>query len=386
MLIVTTIVFSIIFAVPVTASGNFTPVTGWEMIERFGMGINIGNTLDARQWPGETWADGRDTETIWGSVRIEKQHFEAIAGKGFNNVRIPVTWTPHMNANGIISKAWMDRVQQCVDWALEAGLIVIINTHHEAEFYEMLAADNISEATAWLIKTWEQIAERFKNYPETLIFEPMNEPNLGSYTGGDWIHRPDGGLDMKLVENTNALNMAALETIRSSGGNNNKRLVALTVPGAQVDCLPHYIHPDDPYTMLGIFYYDGHDFNYIKEFTKRNIPLFIKETSPFNFGTNTLPQQGVIAWTKHYYAELAKLGIPSMWWNCSGANPEELFSRRTGEWNKPLLDAFFAAYEHIPSIVNTTADAIAILRDIAAGKPGATTADAIAILKQIAAG
>jgi aryl-phospho-beta-D-glucosidase BglC (GH1 family) len=93
----------------------FKPITGWDMMKTLKAGINIGNTLDARQWPGETYADGKDFETIWDNPKITPELFKAIAEKGFIFVRIPVSWAPHMDKDHNISETRMDRVQECVD-------------------------------------------------------------------------------------------------------------------------------------------------------------------------------------------------------------------------------------------------------------------------------
>jgi uncharacterized repeat protein (TIGR02543 family) len=384
---------------PASASG-FTPITGREMMNRLGMGINIGNTLEARPWGCEpnkgannecrngscpiawdhctSWNpcaarlailcktecprggpngwdwnfnNSMDNETTWNSPRIEKWHFEAIKAKGFDNVRIPITWELHLDANRRISKEWMDRVKQCVDWALEAGLIVTINTHHERSasnsLYNLSSPDDTGyeDAKAWLTDVWSQIADVFKNYPETLIFEPMNEPYPRATHGWFW----DYDLFEKEIpiyaDRVNKLNQAALEVIRKSGGNNDKRVVMQTPIQASSTLLKHYEPPaNDPYTMVGIFIYPGYEMKYIKPALDKGIPVVVKETSPLDTSTNTDIIQGGMAWVNTTYKALADMGVPSMWWNCGGDNPAELFIRATNVWNKPMVDAFFAAY------------------------------------------
>ena len=190
-LIVITMLLSITTIIPTISATPFTPITGLEMMEKLGMGINIGNTLEARPWADNWWLTNHmDTETSWSAPKIEAWQFEAIAAKGFNNVRIPVTWEVHMDENGRIYDEWMDRVQECVNWALEAGLYVTINTHHEKSspdsFYELIDTGRMAQAEAWLLNTWTQIAERFADYSEKLIFEPFNEPNRAVQGGWIW--------------------------------------------------------------------------------------------------------------------------------------------------------------------------------------------------------
>jgi endoglucanase len=341
---------------PLSASAStFTPVTGWEMKDRLGMGINIGNTLEARPWSlSEFTGNLMDLETYWGTARIEQWQFKAIAQKGFGNVRIPVSWEPHMDENLIISKQWLDRVQQCVDWALAEGLIVTLNSHHESGFYDLMHdTARYDEARDWLLAVWGQIAERFKDYPETLIFEPMNEPRPGA-DGWYWCYDRFANQIPVLSRTANRLNRDVLALIRNSGGNNDRRVVALTITQADPNLIYLYEHPDDPYTMLGVFFYPGHSADYAQELNAleqiqtalgKGIPVVIKETSQLDTIASNSER---LRWARFAYAELAALGVPSMWWNCIGTGPEELFDRATGVWNRRMVDAFFTAYGKTP--------------------------------------
>jgi hypothetical protein len=345
LLLTLTLALALIPLTITAAADSFNPITGWDMMEQLGMGINIGNTLDARPWSGDRpLSNPMDGETYWGAPRIEKWHFEAIAMKGFDNVRIPISWEPHMDRSGRISAQFMNRVQQCVDWALEAGLIVTINTHHESAFYELMLTD-YDKAREWLVGVWTQVADRFKDYPETLIFEPMNEPRPGE-SGWYWCYTRYEREIPILAVTANRLNRDALELIRRSGGNNDRRIVALTIVQADPNLLYLYEHPqNDPYTMVGVFYYpataelERNALAQIKAALDKRIPVVIKETSPIErVGAPAL------TWSRGAYAELAALGVPSMWWNCTGVNDDELFMRATGTWNDPLVNIFFNAY------------------------------------------
>ena len=87
-------------------------------------GWNLGNSLDAV---------GED-ETAWGNPRITKELIQSIAAEGYNSIRIPVTWEAHIGdaPDYTIDSAYMNRVQEVVDWALDADLYVMINLHHDS--------------------------------------------------------------------------------------------------------------------------------------------------------------------------------------------------------------------------------------------------------------
>ena len=351
---------------PLPTPRPFMPITGMDMMGELGIGINVANTLDARIWgplhehyaPGWTLNNHMDSETAWGEPKIQKWHFEAFKEMGFDHVRIPVTWEPHLNRNGIIHAEWMDRVQQCVDWALEAGLYVVLNTHHEhstsESLYYYIDTNKMEEAEAWIKNIWSQISARFKDYPETLLFEPMNEPYRVVQGGWIWRSFNPRRVDEELTRKVNQLNHLALDVIRSSGGDNDKRVVVLTVPGATSDAIPFYEHPvDDKYTMLGVFFYDEHDINYITSAFDEGIPMFIKETAPAG-GMGGVPKQGFVSWLEEYFGAFADRGIPTSYWNASGGTGDGvnawpwIFNRESGDWNAPLIEAIFAAYGRKP--------------------------------------
>ena len=87
-------------------------------------GWNLGNSFDAT---------GSD-ETSWGNPVVTKDFIKQIAAQGFKSIRIPITWMQHTGPGPdyTIDPAWMSRVQQIVDWSLDAGLYVMINVHHDS--------------------------------------------------------------------------------------------------------------------------------------------------------------------------------------------------------------------------------------------------------------
>lgn len=72
-----------------------------------------------------------------------------------------------MNANGTIQSAFLDRVQEVVDMALNSGLYVIIDTHHEN--WRNLDLSKKEAIKNRLSVVWNQIALRFQNYDYRLV-------------------------------------------------------------------------------------------------------------------------------------------------------------------------------------------------------------------------
>ncbi len=124
-------------------------------------GINIGNALEA------------PNEGDWG-VYIKDDYFRIIREAGFDTVRIPIRWSNHAEYHlpYKIEESFFRRVDWVVNRSLEQGLITIINIHHYNEIMQ-----NPSEQKDRFISLWEQISEHYKDYPKTLCFELLNEPN-----------------------------------------------------------------------------------------------------------------------------------------------------------------------------------------------------------------
>ncbi|MEN7342421.1 MAG: glycoside hydrolase family 5 protein [Pseudomonadota bacterium] len=128
--------------------------------------INMGNALDA------------PNEGEWGHT-IQATSFPRIAAAGFDTVRIPVRWSAHTGGapDYVIDESFFARVTEVVDQALASDLQVILNIHH---FEEINAAPE--ENRAKFLALWAQIGARYKDLPESVYFEVINEPN-GQFKG-----------------------------------------------------------------------------------------------------------------------------------------------------------------------------------------------------------
>ena len=104
-----------------------------EMFSEIKLGYNIGNTLDAH--PGfnnyKFNPQGVGTENLWGNPTITKEYVHYIKECGFDSIRLPVTWYPHVDSNWKIEDAWMNRVKEVVDYCVDEELPVILNLHHD---------------------------------------------------------------------------------------------------------------------------------------------------------------------------------------------------------------------------------------------------------------
>lgn len=188
-------------------------------------GWNLGNQLEAN-------SGGTPSETAWGNPVITEKLIKQVKAQGFKSIRIPVSYLSKIGAgpNYTIDSKWLDRVQEVVDMCIDNGLYAIINVHGDG-YYSikggwLLCGESASEQKtikAKYKKVWEQIAKRFKNYDEHLVFESMNEEFDGTY------NTPN----REYYDNINAYNRIFVDTVRKAGGKNNSRY--LLVPGWNTD-------------------------------------------------------------------------------------------------------------------------------------------------------
>lgn len=255
---------------PSQIAGKMRNITSQQLVEDMTFGWNLGNTLDVCQ--ADRDGDGKINEhveagekvdeTLWGNPKATKDLFTSLKKNGVNAVRIPVTWRDHMDSNGNIDREWMDRVQQVVDYAYSQGMYVIINVHHDGggdpKFGAWIIEESQNDYNTFLKKyqnVWKQIAERFKNYSDYLIFESMNE------VGFDTLYNKNKADAYNLI---NKINQDFVDIIRATGGNNAKRhlLIAGYYTDIERTCDSLYKMPDDKAgrCILSVHYYTPWDF------------------------------------------------------------------------------------------------------------------------------
>jgi endoglucanase len=129
--------------------------------KRLGRGMNFGNALEA------------PNEGDWG-VKLKPEYFKIIKDAGFDSVRIPIRWSSHSLEQSpyTIDPNFFTRIDWAIKNALMNNLYVMINMHHYMELMD--EPNNHSER---FIALWQQIADHYKNYSNSVLFEPLNEPH-----------------------------------------------------------------------------------------------------------------------------------------------------------------------------------------------------------------
>ena len=218
-----------------------------DLCEEITIGWNLGNTLDA------TSGSGLNSETSWGNPKATEELILAVKEAGFNAVRVPTTWYNHMDSDYNVDEAWMDRVQEVVDYIYDNDMYVILNVHHEN--WNFTSYDNQKSAEKIEKKLWQQIAARFKDYDHRLIFEGMNEPRMNG-TQWEWNGGNQEGWDV-----VNSFNETFIKTVRATGGNNAKRCLMIPTYAASIGSFEKgFKIPDDDYLIVSIHAYTPYNF------------------------------------------------------------------------------------------------------------------------------
>ena len=348
-------------------NNSMKAITAKDVVSKMNIGWSLGNTLDSTNDTALKTSKATVWETAWGNPVTSKELIETVIDRGFNVIRIPVSWNDHIlvGSNYQIVESWMDRVQEVVDYAYDHGAYVILNAHHESWYYPYY--DNEEKGTEMMQAVWGQIAERFKDYDEHLIFEGMNEPRkIG--TAVEWTGGDEEGWDM-----VNKFNKVFVETIRNSSGNNPYRILMIPAYGANCwEGIKHVEIPEDSGKIIvSVHAYEPYNFalntsgtgvwnndttnidNIMKSldslFISKGIPVILGEFGAL-YKSDEGNEEERAAWATYYVSKAKEIGVPCLWWDnglfegdgeCFG-----LIDRETLEWKyTKVIEGLFKGLE-----------------------------------------
>jgi len=295
-------------------------------------GVNLGNALEA------------PIEGQWGVV-IKDEYFKLIKDAGFDHVRIPVRWSAHTDTKPpyTIEKGFFERVDHVVDEALKNGLYVILNIHH---YEEMMQSPEKHKDR--FLKIWEQISVHYKDYPERLWFELLNEPchYLNSKLWNQYLKEA-----IVIIRRTNP---ARKIVVGPTDWNSVYKLNELELPkDPNLVATFHYynpfkfthqgaewVNPSPPVgtkwlgTELEKLLISG-ELDMAVEWSKKNnnIPLLLGEFGSYN----KADMDSRVRWTSYVARSAEKRGIAWCYWEfCAGFG---IYDPVREEWRYPLLKA-----------------------------------------------
>lgn len=248
-------------------------LTALEATRLMGNGINLGNTMEAcDNNVGIKTNAPLSYETYWGQPKTTQAIIDGMKAAGFDTIRIPVAWmtnaTHLYEGDYTIDAGYMDRVEEVVRYARKAGMYVIINDHWDGGWYGMFGSES-AETRALAMEAykgmWQQIAERFRDYSDYLIFESANEELGGRFDENSPLYCSDSVVtyltDDERYALTNEINQTFVDVVRATGGNNATRFLLIAGYSTNIDqtCDDRFQMPKDTADsklMVSVHYYD----------------------------------------------------------------------------------------------------------------------------------
>ena len=248
-------------------------LTALEATRLMGNGINLGNTLEAcDNNVGIKTNTPLSYETHWGQPKTTQAMIDGMKAAGFDTIRIPVAWmtnaTHLYEGDYTIDADYMNRVEEVVRYARKAGMYVIVNDHWDGGWYGMFGSES-AETRALAMEAykgmWQQIAERFRDYSDYLIFESANEELGTRFDENSPLYCSDSVVtylnDDERYALTNEINQTFVDVVRATGGNNATRFLLIAGYGTNIDqtCDDRFQMPKDTAVsklMVSVHYYD----------------------------------------------------------------------------------------------------------------------------------
>ena len=224
--------------------------SSFDAVKNMGVGWNMGNTLEANRQTitdvsndGYWGQQGLESEYCWGQFPTSASLLKMLKDAGFGAIRVPVTWYNHMDKNGNVDAAWMNRVRQVVDYVIAQGMYCIINVHHDTGadgegFKSWLKADTAiyNSNKARYEYLWKQIAEEFRDYGQLLLFESYNEmldkANSWCFASFATANQYDSKMATSAYNAINSYAQSFVDVVRATGGNNSNRNLVVNTYGA----------------------------------------------------------------------------------------------------------------------------------------------------------
>lgn len=232
-----------VYGIPADPTG-MRDLSSVEMTRELKVGWNLGNSLEAI-----------GGETVWGNSPVSETLIEAVKAAGFNAVRIPVAWSRFSDASTFtIDEAWMERVEEVVNYVLDRDMYAIINIHWDNGWIQPTYAEQ-EYVTQRLDAMWRQIAINFRDYDDKLLFAGTNEVMVtGDYSTPT--------VEYYTVQNS--YNQTFVNTVRATGGRNAFRHLVVQGYNTNINHTVNFAKiPEDTVEdrlMMEVHYYDPYNF------------------------------------------------------------------------------------------------------------------------------
>ncbi len=204
--------------------GAAEPLSAAAQVEAMGRGVNIVGY-------DPIWQDAS-------KARFQPRHFKIIKDGGFDTVRINLYGFRQMDDKLRLNPTWFATLDGLVNEAVKQGLHVILDMHDYERCFE-----DVNRCRKQVLAFWEQVATHYRNAPDKVAFELLNEPNRA------------------MNDHWNALLVDALAVVRKTNPTRN----VLIGPAFwnNISWLEKLELPaDDRHIIVSVHYYEPHPFTH----------------------------------------------------------------------------------------------------------------------------
>jgi len=382
------------------------PTNSVELARAMGNGINLGNTMEAYgRVKFGTAGTPADYETFWGQPVTTQAIIGYFKKAGFDSIRIPVAWTNMMNYESgdyAINDAYLTRVGEIIQYALNENMYVMVNDHWDGGWWGMFGSatpQTREKAMAMYVSMWTQIAEKYKDYSDRLIFESANE-ELGNRLNDKDIAKDSGALsEDECYAAVNKINQAFVDTVRKTGGKNADRYLLIAGYNTDIDktcdarfSMPtdaakgrlllsvHYYAPSDYCVFTGVNRWGNKDeyaqmnasFKKLSKFNEAGYGVVIGEYA-VSLKDDGSVKNNTLAFLTNVLDNCDLYGYTPMLWDCSS-----LYKRSTLSClDKDIADLFVE--RRLSSELGKTSDEIELAARLSIGSSVANAKDAVTV-------
>ena len=319
-----------------TASGgDKTTAPAEHITDRLKNGINLSGVLEGGN--AKNYSD----------LMYDISYYETIRAAGFDHVRITANPAYYMLSDApdyTVDNEYMRLVDLAVNNAIDSGLIAVLDFFHGWAGY--LIRDFDANSTAFY-KIWQQVAERYRDYPDTLMFELINEPN--TITTGKLNE-----LQMKTVEIIRETNPTRVIALAANENNGVWQMWNTEFPANDKNCIISlHIYDDMSFTHQGATWGGGGSKTQVRltEATKKNVTSTLEKCKNYTERTGRkiwisewgtylgIADKGDVSdYTNHFTKECKRLGLAHCYWEFYQGFG--MYDLKAGKWKDFILDNF----------------------------------------------
>jgi endoglucanase len=154
------LIIAVVFSINLISSGVFAQSVQVDVqCRRLGRGVNVLG-YDFAFWNN------------YNNGRFKEKYFQMIKDAGFSSIRVNLQAFRYMDSTNILNAHWLETLDWVVKKSLDAKLLIILDMHEYS-----IIGENPEGNKQKFISFWKQLSLRYRDQPNDVLFEVLNEPN-----------------------------------------------------------------------------------------------------------------------------------------------------------------------------------------------------------------